>query len=291
MPQHLHHNTLAATMLIIGLSALVPGPAAAGEWSGDTGLELRAFLADALDPRQEGDSASIYLQAEYFHDWDDGDQRFVFAPFLRLDQSDAERSHFDLREFYWRRSFAAAELAIGLKKVYWGVTESAHLVDIINQTDGVENIDTEDKLGQPMLNLTLLRDWGTVDLFVMPFFRERTFAGPKGRLRLPFELNQDNARYESSAGEHHLDVAVRWAHYFGDWDVGLAHFSGTGREPTFDFAVTPEGLVATPVYSQIEQSSIDLQLTKGSWLWKLEAINRNGQGPGFQALAAGFEFT
>jgi len=54
---------------------------------------------------------------------------------------------------------------------FWGVTEFQHLVDIINQTDLVENIDTEDKLGQPMINLALINDWGTVDLFIMPYFR------------------------------------------------------------------------------------------------------------------------
>ena len=35
-----------------------------------------------------------------------------------------------------------------------------------NQTDGVEDIDSEDKLGQPMVNLTLERDWGALDLYV-----------------------------------------------------------------------------------------------------------------------------
>ena len=36
--------------------------------------------------------------------------------------------------------------------------------------DLVENIDTEDKLGQPMLNLAFIQDSGTVDFFVMPYF-------------------------------------------------------------------------------------------------------------------------
>ena len=47
-------------------------------------------------------------------------------------------------------------MRLGLRKVYWGVTESQHLVDVINQTEGVENLDGEDKLGQPMLNLALI---------------------------------------------------------------------------------------------------------------------------------------
>jgi hypothetical protein len=180
------------------------------------------------------------------------------------------------------------ELSVGLKKVFWGVTESAHLVDIINQTDAIENIDTEDKLGQPMVNLTFLKDWGTVDLFIMPRFRERTFSSLEGRLRAPFDVDESGARYESGAGRNHVDAAVRWSHYFGDWDIGLAHFSGTSREPTFQF--TGPGTVI-PFYDQIEQTSIDLQVTRGDWLWKLESYNRSGQGESFQTLAAGFEYT
>jgi hypothetical protein len=83
--------------------------------------------------------------------------------------------------------------------VFWGVTESSHLVDIINQSDFVENIDTEDKLGQPMVSLRWLPEWGTLDLFLMPLHRERTFQGLAGRPRLPLPIDQDNPVYESSA--------------------------------------------------------------------------------------------
>ncbi len=146
-------------------------PAWAGDWSGDIGLEVRAFQHEALYPAQGNGGLSLYAAPEYSLDWDDGDQRILLAPFARLDSADSERSHFDLREFYWRKSFASAELSIGLRKVFWGVTESRHLVDIINQTDFVENLDTEDKLGQPMLSLRLVKDWGNLEFFVMPFFR------------------------------------------------------------------------------------------------------------------------
>jgi hypothetical protein len=53
----------------------------------------------------------------------------------------------------------------------------------------VENADTEDKLGQPMVQLTLTRDWGTVDFFLMSGSRERTFAGSDGRLRPPLPIS------------------------------------------------------------------------------------------------------
>ncbi len=104
---------------------------------------------------------SLAAQPEYYRAWDDGRQNFTFVPFLRWDQSDSERSHVDIRELTWLRAADNWELRVGIRKLFWGVTESQHLVDIINQTDLVEAPDGEEKLGQPMLNLALIRDWGT----------------------------------------------------------------------------------------------------------------------------------
>lgn len=263
--------------------------AVAGEWSGEAGVELRGFITS--EPSHPDRSVSLYLQPEYFHDSADGRSRLVFTPFLRLDETDAERSHADLRELYWRRSFDNAELVVGLRRVFWGVTESAHLVDVINQTDQVENLDGEDKLGQPMLSLSLIRDWGTTELFVLPYFRERTFGGANARLSSPLYVDESAARFESGAGRHHADAALRWSHYFGAWDIGIAHFAGTSREPVLVPGIAAGMPVLVPVYDQIQQTSIDLQATLGDWLLKFEGYNRAGQGKSFQAYAAGLEYT
>ena len=126
----------------------------------------------------------------------------------------------------------------------------------------------------------------------MPLFRERTFPGPRGRPRFGLVVDTDNARYESGAGDTHLDAAVRWSHYVGDWDFGLAHFSGTAREPMFEPALGPSGgIVLTPLYQQLDQTSLDLQATKGSWLWKLELASRDQADRRSTAAVAGFEYT
>ncbi|MGB1581720.1 MAG: hypothetical protein ACPHER_09470, partial [Nevskiales bacterium] len=113
--------------------------------------------------------------------------------------------------------------------------ESVHLVDIINQTDAVENLDGEDKLGQPMLNLAWVTGFGTFDFFVLPYFRERTFPGEEGRLRPFLEVRTDDAIYEDPDEEQHVDYAVRWSSFIGGWDVGLSYFRGTAREPRLLF--------------------------------------------------------
>jgi len=262
------------------------------EWSGNISLDSRLFFHEARYAGQDDNSVSLAIEPEYFANWDDGDQRLVVHPFVRYDANDDERSHIDFREFYWRRSFNDVELTIGAAKVFWGVTESNHLVDVINQTDFVESIDGEDKLGQPMVNLALIKDWGTLDFFVLPYFRERTFAGKEGRLRSPLVVDTDNPTFESSSEEHHVDLAVRWSHYIGDWDIGLAHFSGTSREPTLVPGLDGVGNpVLIPHYQQIDQTSLDLQATKGDWLWKLEAISSHNDNGRYSAFVGGFEYT
>ena len=265
--------------------------AAAVDFSGKLGAEGRLFPSAALYGRQHGDNLALHAQVELFRDWDGGDQRLAIAPFARWDQGDQERTHVDLREFYWRRSFARADLYVGWRKVFWGVAESLHLVDIVNQTDAVENLDGEDKLGQPMVQLTWLADWGAVDLLLMPYFRERVFAGVEGRLRPGLAIDADAAVYEAEGEQWNPDVALRWSHYLGDFDIGLGHFYGTGRQPRMVTRIDGEGAVLVPHYDLLHQSSLDLQYTRGDWLGKLEAVHRDGvEGPS-SALVAGFEYT
>ena len=264
-------------------------PLAAAELSGEIAVEGRLFPYDALDSHQQDTGLSVAFEPELYHDRADGAERLVVVPFVRWDLDDGERTHVDLRELYWRRSFDSADLYVGLRKVFWGVTESVHLVDVVNQTDLVENADAEDKLGQPMIQLTLLRDAGTLDLYFMSGFRERTFPGRDGRLRPPLPI--DDSRYESDLDRWHPDVAARWSQIIGDYDLGLAHFYGTSREPRFTTRAGSQGPRLVPHYDLLHQTSLDLQLTRGDWLAKLEAVHRDGVDGRSNAAVAGFEYT
>lgn len=264
----------------------------ASELSGNITLEYRQFSKEALSSSQFKQYSSISIQPEWFHEWDGGKQSLIFVPFTRWDQHDKERTHSDIRELSWLKVFDESELRIGVRKVFWGVTESQHLVDIINQTDLVESIDGEEKLGQPMINYAFIQDWGTVDLFVLPYFRERTFAGINGRLRSVPHVDTSNPLYESSEKEKHIDTAIRWSHSIGDWDIGLSYFNGTSRDPSFIIALDASGNpVLRPVYNLMQQTGLDLQATKDAWLWKMEIINRSLKEDRYVAATGGFEYT
>lgn len=243
--------------------------------------QVRAFAQDPLSSDQGHIAASLAASGEWYVEWARGDYSVTVSPFARLDFADNDRSHLDLREFQAQAVFGALEVRAGLSRTFWGKTEFLHLVDIINQDDALENIDGEDKLGQPMLRLAWSEGPVSLHGYILPGFRERAFPGPEGRLRAPLPVNADKASYQSSRKKEHVDFAARLQGYQGALDYGLAWFKGTSREPQLlpsDFASTPTGPQATelaPYYGQIEQLSLDAQYTVASWLFKLEAVWRD----------------
>ena len=262
--------------------------------SGSLIAELRGFIDDPLYPEQGRTTLSLAVQPEFYMSWNDRKSSLTFVPFIRVGDEDEERNHADVRELMWINAMADWELRLGIGKVFWGVAESVHLVDVINQVDLVENLDIEDKLGQPMLNVSRFTDWGTWDLFVLPLFRERTFPGVKGRLRGPLVVDTDqDALYESAKRDKNIDWAIRWSHYIGDWDIGLSHFSGTNREPTLD-NIGMNGLgqpVIIPNYNLMNQTGLTLQAIFGDWTWKLEATSTREKGQRYTESVSGFEYT
>jgi hypothetical protein len=293
-------SSLCVAFCLLALAPAV-GRAAEVELTGRLGVEGRLFPEAPMHGRQRHHSGSAVGELEFYGEWDFG--AITVKPFYRHDFADFERTHFDLREaslLLLGDDWAGEpwELHLGIDKVFWGVTESVHLVDIINQTDLVEGLDGEDKFGQPMVLLSLPREFGTIDLFVLPYFRERSFPGKRGRLRFSIPTDDALSSYESGAKQHHVDFAARYSHTIDILDFGLSYFRGTSRDPGFLLVRNRDlDLVLAPFYSQIDQGGIDAQLTTGPWLLKLEALYRTGQTDltnrptDYFASASGFEYT
>lgn len=261
-------------------------------WQGQSTetLLLNEFLS--RDTSKGQTSAAIEL--EIFTDWNNGKDQLVFEPFARIDSIDDERTHVDIRQLLWTHLESNWELSAGIGIVFWGVTESQHLVDIINQTDSVENLDGEDKLGQPMVHYSYFSQYGSFEAFLLPTFRTRTFNGIDSRLSPGITVNNDDEEYESNAEQQHLDFALRYSHTIGDWGLGFSWFSGTSREPDLTRFFDPTTLTTTPFYPQIDQFSTDIQITTDAWLIKFEAIQRNHNDPqieNFAATTIGAEYT
>ena len=256
--------------------------------SGNIQGDYRYFEEDALYPGQETEYFSSIFNPEIYVDWDNGNQLIQFEGFARLNQYDIEQTHWDIRELYYQDIIANWELSVGIKQIYWGFTESNHLVDIINQDDLLEGNGVANKLGQSMIHVSTYSEMGTVDVILMRGFNPIQFPGSKGRLRPPFDLDYTSTNYESEDGVDNTDFAIRWSHNINAIDLGVSYFKGTSRTPFF---TTNDGVSFAPNYELINQTGLELQASLGSMLWKLEAIQRTSDRKIIRAYTLGGEYT
>lgn len=294
----IHFKKCRNTIFLIGaFLSVFYGPfysakLAAVEIAGSSEIEITAYADDGQFEGQDYRyNTSFAITPEFFWEWNNGDSTLVVTPFVRIDENDDERSHSDLREFDFTYVNDVWEFHAGVRKVFWGVTEFNHLVDVINQTDSVESFDGEEKLGQPMLSISRLTDWGIIDGFVLVGFRERTFAGEDGRLRGEIVVDESGARFENDREEKAIDFSLRWSHSLDIFDVGVYWFSGTDRAPILEPSFTNGSLGLTPFYEEIDQIGIDAQATVDSWLLKFEGLHQESDRDEYLASQLGFEYT
>ncbi|MAV97133.1 MAG: hypothetical protein CMG06_08365 [Candidatus Marinimicrobia bacterium] len=258
-----------------------------GEIIGELSFDNRYFFNAGLQ-EQKKNHTSFTFSPEIFKD--DSNKIFHFKAKLRKDTEDSGRNLNDIQELYLINILEDKEIKLGVSKEFWGVTETSHRVDIINQTDFTEGFDGEEKLGQPMIKISLERQWGLLDIYTLLGFRERNFSGNKGRLRLPLSINKKDSLYSSSSKNKRADFAIRWSNYYDDFDIAISHFSGTSREPRF-LPSANEFNELVPVYDVIDQSGLEIQYLLDSLAIKGEVISRSGQGERFTAATYGFEYT
>lgn len=271
---------------VLGMSAF-----ADSSFQTKIGVDSFYFTEEADIASQNDSSVSYAIEPSYVYSKDFGKKVFNSKLFYRGDANDEARSHFDIRELSWAEQIGSFEYKIGISKEFWGVVESYRLVDIINQVDFAEDIFFKERLGQPMVKFSYLSDYGALSFWVLPYFRERTYASNKSRV---FSGNTtvdvDEVHYESSEDQAHIEYAFRYAKTFGDFDIGLSYFQGTNREPSLNYNSTTDKL--EPFYDQTKVLSTDIQWTGESLLLKLEAVNRSPEN--FSASSAavyGLEYT
>ena len=267
--------------------SILPAQLIFGEIIGELTFDNRYFFNVGLQDQKKNHS-SLSFSPEIFKD--DSNRIFHFKAKLRKDSEDSGRNLNDIQELYLINIFEDKEIKFGLSKEFWGVTETSHRVDIVNQTDFTEGFDGEEKLGQPMIKISFERQWGLLDIYALLGFRERNFSGIKGRLRLPLSINEKNSLYSSSSKNKRVDFAFRWSNYYDDLDIAISHFSGTSREPRF--LPSPNEInVLVPLYEVIDQTGLEIQYLLDSLAIKGEVISRSGHGARFTAATYGFEYT
>jgi hypothetical protein len=193
----------------------------------------------------------------------------------------------DIRELNWQYQGDRWSLLAGMNRVFWGATESRHLIDIVNQADLRESFAGDVKLGQLMVAGTLQQSWGAIELYALPQFRPRAFPESPDRPRLQLPLTDAEVADGSP-----VDWAARASVSRGDIDVHAYYFRGVNREPdlvpVFDGAGPPIAL--KPVYLHIGQIGADVQYARGAWLFKGELMHRDRPDVQYLAGVGGFEY-
>ena len=251
--------------------------------------EFSYFIDGKGKHNQSEDKSSVFGQGTFITYLQEDSSKITIRAIGRYDDKDNNRTYFDLQKFKYEYFLDDATLSIGNDIIFWGVNESFHVVDIINQSNLAENLAGTKKLGQPMLALSLYDEIGDVSIYVMPYFRERIFPGNNGRPRYAAEIEKDTISYESSKEEKKVDIAIRFSKVVDDFDIGISHFRGNARDP--ELTVNQSTLKLDQYYPILSQTSIDIQATKESWLYKLEALTGKVESENHIKIAGGVEYT
>ncbi|MEM9723904.1 MAG: hypothetical protein AAF909_00380 [Pseudomonadota bacterium] len=257
-------------------------------------IESRVFAQDPqFDGQLDAFQAALILSGDLRWTSRDRQTRVRVEPYLRLDAEDRERSYGDIREASLGRRFSDWDVLFGVTQEFWGVAESRNVVDIINQFDTVEDFDQGEKLGQPALRLGRRTAIGRFDAYYLPFFRQQRAPGRVGRVRQDPRLDTDDVAFERGGGRWAGDVALRYTHTAGRFDIGLHAFRGTSRAPLLVPRFGPGGEIDrfTPFYQRLTQGGVDLQFTEGPWLLKVEAVGLGLGDERIVSAVAGFEYT
>jgi len=243
----------------------------------------------AVWPNVEG-----WVKAEY--SWNNGNDRFNFMPYARKDFV-GSRSLVDVKEGYYLHAGDGWSVLAGINSLHWGVTESRHLVNIINQVDYGWNIDGDEVLGQPMVNVNATTPVGTLSLYGLFGFRQLHDDKAKDRLRDAFVSVSDTIL--ANDVEKNVNFAGRFSSTFpvlsGSVDAAVSYFHGIGREPRLVMVAPPTPFNPVPqiarFYDQIDQGGLEVVATFDALQLKFEGIVRREFGETYAATVAGFEYT
>jgi hypothetical protein len=272
--------------LLVAAGCAHPSLSAGGHVAADSRLFV---LSPKYAGQAQADSVSIAAEPEFKVTTEDSVHTATLRPFYRLDPVDERRTHADLRDASYRLSLGSFEGALGVGTFTWGVLESHRPSDVVNQIDFVEGPTGSAKLGQPFAQLGWSSSRVTVRGYALPYFRDRTFPGVRGRLRFPVTVDTDGAAIDSRFGRWHPSGALRASFELGDADIGIGAFTGLSREPRFVAELTT-GQVA-PRYEPMHQGSADLQWALGAFVIKADAFGRIWQpGEFFFGGGAGVDY-
>lgn len=239
---------------------------------GNVGVEGYYYPRSVNTGQNHGETAVFgeLELADYFQDrW-----QVRITPFFRYDPSESARDKLDLTEAFIEYVDDAWIARVGMIKLSWSVTEAVNIVphqvvDIVNQRDFSGNPDGTEKLGAAALSLAYQSDDTLVEVFMLPWLRERRFPSTEAREHLfrgQIDLRVDPT-YAGRRGEFRPAFALRAERVVGNTNLALILYSGYSPAPSI--TPGPGGKARVHYYLQ-DMVGLTVQSAVGTWLLKSE---------------------
>ncbi len=235
---------------------------------------LYSFNAPAFQLQETGLEQAMSLNlgfTEQVQDW-----KIDTELLMHIDFYNNELSHVDIKQLIASYSISNLTFKVGVDEINWSITETRSLTNIVNQVNSINSIYDDEYLGQPLVGLQILEDDFAFNIYLMPYFRERFFPPMKSRRRLALPV-ADKSIYESKKRRHHLDLAARYLHYLGDFEVALSYFRGTNRRPIMMIYHNNNEPKIQAYYPQSEQLGLTMLLSTDNTIFKSEIVTLRSQ--------------
>ncbi len=197
------------------------------------------------------------------------DITWVIEPALRARGDSSDTIEFDFYKSQLRTYTDNVDITAGYDVVFWGSSEGAQILDILNQRDLGADFDGDVKLGQPLLSLNRSIGDGLATLYYLPYTPKRRFRDNSERLTAGFDINENSAQWHDHQDAYYPGFAGRYALSADSMDVALIGFHGVNRSPAF----VPQAGQFSPVYRVATQVGMDMQWVSEDLLAKLELLN------------------
>ena len=99
--------------------------------------EFSYFIDGKGKHNQSEDKSSVFGQGTFIAYLQEDSSKITIKAIGRYDDKDNNRTYFDLQKFKYEYFLDDATLSIGNDIIFWGVNESFHVVDIINQSNTI----------------------------------------------------------------------------------------------------------------------------------------------------------
>ena len=203
----------------------------------------------------------------------------------RVDHLDRDRSVLVLEEAFVQARLGRLRVRLGADIVNWTATEVFHPADVINARNLDSDLESLEKVGEPMAALQLgLWEGMTAGALVMPVYMKTLFPSPGSRLGFApgLDLRQRRALVDREGDFTDRDfgpqVALRLAQVVGRADVSVHVLEQMDRlQPLIGLDVQSQQPL--PIFLTVQQVGGTYQQVLGGLIVKLEAAYRRFRRP------------